>query len=184
MTPRSQNHHGRHLLGAVVAVAMVALAACGGTDDTTAGTDGAEAEGTDAASGMDDEGTGSVAVAESELGATLVDDEGLSLYLFEPDQAGPSTCYEGCAQVWPPVQGPVEAGTEVDASLLGTTEREDGTLQATYAGWTLYHYASADTPGEIGGQGVEDVWWLLSPDGEPIRMDPGGDGGAGAVPGY
>ena len=39
----------------------------------------------------------------SELGKILVDGSGRTLYLFEADKEGSSTCYDRCAQVWPPL---------------------------------------------------------------------------------
>ena len=38
----------------------------------------------------------------SEYGAYLVDGKGMSLYLFEPDERGRSTCHDACADAWPP----------------------------------------------------------------------------------
>ena len=38
------------------------------------------------------------------LGTILVDGEGLTLYMFEPDrQSGKSACYGECENLWPPV---------------------------------------------------------------------------------
>ena len=46
-----------------------------------------------------------------------------------------------CAVNWPPliVEGKPTAGEGVNADLLGTVERTDGTMQATYNGWPLYY---------------------------------------------
>jgi predicted lipoprotein with Yx(FWY)xxD motif len=37
--------------------------------------------------------------SSSELGEILVDGSGRTLYLFEADKEGSSTCYDKCAQV-------------------------------------------------------------------------------------
>ena len=46
----------------------------------------------------------------------------------------------------------------VTASLLGTTQRKDGTLQVTYNGMPLYYYAKeaklGNTTGQNGGPGL------------------------------
>jgi predicted lipoprotein with Yx(FWY)xxD motif len=39
------------------------------------------------------------------------------------------------------VTGTPQAGAGVNASLLGTITRQDGTMQATYNGWPLYTYS-------------------------------------------
>jgi len=120
-----------------------------------------------------------VALAENEEhGSFLVDSEGMSLYLFTNDTENTSNCYDDCATNWPPLltEGDPAAGEGVDESLLGTTERDDGSLQVTYNGWPLYYFAADNAAGDTAGQGVGDVWYLLTPEGEGIGMD-GGNGG-------
>jgi predicted lipoprotein with Yx(FWY)xxD motif len=121
----------------------------------------------------DGTGNGDVVVgtATSELGTILVDGDGLTLYLFDNDTDGESVCYDDCAVTWPPLLGDATVGEEADASLLGTTTREDGTEQVTYAGMPLYHYAGDGQPGDVAGQGLGGVWWVIAPDGERITDD-------------
>ena len=108
-------------------------------------------------------------VAESDLGTILVDDAGTTLYLFVPDAQGDSTCYDECEDNWPPFSGEVSAGEGVDESLLGTTQRTDGTTQATYNGWPLYYFAADAAPGDTNGQGISDVWWVVDAEGNAIE---------------
>ena len=61
------------------------------------------------------------------------------------------------------------AGDGVDGSLLGTTERDDGTTQVTYDGQPLYVFASDAAPGDTNGQGVGEVWFVVGPDGKTIE---------------
>jgi predicted lipoprotein with Yx(FWY)xxD motif len=125
---------------------------------------------------------GHVAVSGSEFGEILVDAEGMTLYLFTEDRDGQSVCVEDCATAWPPllVDGAPVAGEGVDASLLDTLERDDGSSQVSYAGWPLYTWAQDEQPGDVTGQGVQEVWFVVSPEGEAIRDadEPGraGDG--------
>ena len=107
--------------------------------------------------------------ADSDLGTILVDDAGTTLYLFVPDAQGDSTCYDECEANWPPFAGEVSAGEGVDESLLGTTERTDGTVQATYNGWPLYYFANDAAPGDTNGQGINDVWWVVDAEGNAIE---------------
>jgi predicted lipoprotein with Yx(FWY)xxD motif len=104
------------------------------------------------------------------LGSFLVDDKGMTLYLFTKDTANTSNCYVKCATTWPPLltTGNPVAGEGLDASLLGTTTRTDGTVQVTYHGWPLYYYEKDQAPGDVTGQDVGDVWFVVSPAGEQV----------------
>ena len=112
-----------------------------------------------------------VTVADSSLGSVLVDGEGNTLYLFTPDEQGDSVCYDQCATAWPPLSADAVAGNGVDAGLLGSAPRTDGPDQATYNGWPLYYFASDAAPGDVNGQGVNDVWYVLDPAGNGIGLD-------------
>jgi len=49
------------------------------------------------------------------------------------------------------------------------TERTDGTYQVTANDMPLYYWYEDKQPGDVLGQGVGDVWWVLSPDGSPMH---------------
>lgn len=102
------------------------------------------------------------------FGLILVDGEGWTLYIFLNDEPGVSNCSGSCENNWPPLlaEGELAAGEGVDASLLGTTTRDDGTTQLTYNGWPLYYYVDDVNPGDTNGIGVGDVWYPISPAGE------------------
>ncbi len=101
------------------------------------------------------------------LGSFLVDSKGMTLYIYLSDTPGQSNCTGGCATNWPPLPttGAPVAGQGVTASLLGTTTRADGTLQVTYNGWPLYYYASDKAAGDTNGEGIGNVWYVITPDG-------------------
>ncbi len=109
------------------------------------------------------------------LGAFLVDAEGMTLYIFLNDEPGKSNCYDACAQNWPPLlsDGAPIAGEGVDAALLGTAERSDGGVQVTYNGWPLYYFAADTAAGDTNGQGIKNVWYVISPDGEAVTAKAG-----------
>jgi predicted lipoprotein with Yx(FWY)xxD motif len=156
---------------ASLAVALVLLAGCGGDESPTTETTTPQttAPPTTAAS---PEPTGAlVESADSDLGTIVTDAEGRTLYFFLNDTSSESTCYEQCAENWPAfaTEGDPQAGTGIDASLLGTTTRTDETVQVTYNGKPLYHFAGDQNPGDTNGQGIGDVWFVASSDGEPIR---------------
>jgi len=104
------------------------------------------------------------------LGSFLVDDKGMTLYLFTKDMPNTTTCYDKCATAWPPLltTGSPVAGEGVDASKFGTTNRTDGTVQVTYNGWPLYYYAKDKAPGDVVGQDVGGVWYVVSAAGDKV----------------
>ena len=168
--------------GAAIGLALtMLLAACGddGNGDGAAGAgDSATTEESPPAEESPAAEAATVQLAESDLGSILVDAEGMTLYLFESDTDGSSTCYDDCAASWPALVGDAPTGGEgIDASLLGTTERDDGDVQVTYAGQPLYTFASDQAPGDVEGQGVGDVWFVVDAAGDAVveeaRTGPG-----------
>ncbi len=106
-----------------------------------------------------------------DLGEFLVDAEGMTLYMFTSDTENTSNCYGDCATAWPPVltEGDPTLGDGLDAALVSTTERTDGTTQVTYGGWPLYYWVKDAAPGDTTGQNVGEVWFVVSPAGEIIQ---------------
>ena len=105
-----------------------------------------------------------------EFGIILYDLSGHTLYTFEKDKGGKSSCYGACAKTWPPAltEGKARAGGEAIPAKVGTTKRKDGTVQLTYAGHPLYTY-SRDRSTETTGNGVESFggeWYAIRPNGE------------------
>jgi predicted lipoprotein with Yx(FWY)xxD motif len=108
---------------------------------------------------------------DPQYGSFLVDDQGMSLYLFTDDTPNTSNCYDKCAEEWPPlvISGTgATAGDGVDASKLGTTTRSDGSTQVTYNGWPLYYFDEDLRPGDVKGQNDDQKWFLVSPAGDKI----------------
>lgn len=117
--------------------------------------------------------TATVSTGSTSLGEVVVDGAGMTLYVFGPDNQGDSTCYDECAANWPPMAGDATAGAGIDAALLGTSTRTDGTTQATYNGWPLYHFAQDSAPGDTLGQGQLDVWYVVDAAGEAVTATQG-----------
>ena len=117
--------------------------------------------------------TTTISVASTRLGQILVDGSGRTVYLFEADKGKDSTCYDACAQAWPPVNasGAPHATGGASPALLGTTRRKDGTTQVTYAGHPLYYFIADKKPGDMNGQGISQFgakWYVLAPSGKKI----------------
>lgn len=120
------------------------------------------------------------------LGRALVDARGRTLYLFEKDKRGMSTCSGACAAYWPPVLTTARprAGAGVRASRLGVTKRADGRRQVTYAGHPLYTFIGDTKAGQTSGEGLTDfgaAWDAVAPSGRSIEPDaaPAGSSGSG-----
>jgi predicted lipoprotein with Yx(FWY)xxD motif len=107
----------------------------------------------------------------SEFGPMLFDDRGQAIYLFDREETAEPDCYDECAAAWPPVltTGPPQASGDVQVDLLGTTHRDDGSLQVTYAGHPLYFYAH-EAPRQVLCHDVAEfggVWLVVTPSGTP-----------------
>jgi predicted lipoprotein with Yx(FWY)xxD motif len=112
----------------------------------------------------------SVQARGSSYGTVLFDGRGFVLYAFTKDAKGRSACSGACAKAWPPyiVSARPRAAAGAKRTLLGTTRRSDGRLQATYAGHPLYYYVGDRKPGQILCQNVAEfggTWLVLRPDG-------------------
>ena len=149
---------------AVVTVFALVLGACGGDEGSGGGGGTQTPDATESAEAT-------VQVESSDLGDIVVDADGTTLYVFLADEGTESTCYEECEDNWPPltVEGDPVAGEGIDGSLLGTTERTDGSVQVTLDGHPLYFFAGDQAAGDTNGQGVGDVWFVVAPSGEAIQ---------------
>ena len=172
---------------------LFVVAACGtegGDDTTTVATDDLEVT-TTADPGQDEPATTTteamdttttaaeamdgVHATESDLGSILVDPDGFTLYVFTADSDGESACYDDCAQAWPPVPADTPIGSDLDASLFDSISRTDDIEQLTINGMPLYRYAPDENPGDTNGQGVNDVWFVVDPDGNMIEASAAGE---------
>lgn len=172
----------RTLLAAAALAIGLVLTGCGsgGTADP-----GADDAGTSDGGGMygdgggtDDGGTdggGTAAsdlmLAETDLGEIVVTGDGMTAYMFDEDTQGAdaSACTGQCLQNWPPILADSDAPVgEGITGELGTIETADGEMQVTLNGWPLYLFAGDTAAGDVAGQSVQDVWWVVDAAGEPI----------------
>jgi len=102
--------------------------------------------------------------SSTDLGDFLVDEKGMTLYLFTKDTPGVSNCSGSCLTAWPPLLTTDEprAGDGVTGKL-GTITRDDGSLQVTYNDMPLYYYVTDVKPGDTTGQDVGGVWFVVAP---------------------
>jgi predicted lipoprotein with Yx(FWY)xxD motif len=96
--------------------------------------------------------------------AVVTNSAGKTLYWFVPDTSTTSKCTGSCSTYWPPVTGPVTAGSGVTGTL-STITRPDGTTQATYDGHPLYTYVGDSAAGQAKGNGLNisgGVWYEMT----------------------
>lgn len=95
----------------------------------------------------------------------LTDGDGKVLYFFAPDVKGDSKCEGGCIASWPVFNADqIKVGAGLQATDFGKITRSDGGTQVTYKGWPLYYFAGDKQAGDINGDGVNNVWFVASPD--------------------
>jgi predicted lipoprotein with Yx(FWY)xxD motif len=117
------------------------------------------------------------------LGIIVTDSNGMTLYRFDNDTAQPpvANCNGPCATLWPPLlttTGSVQL-SGIDQTLVGTTTRQDGSIQLTIAGWPMYRYAKDTAAGDAKGQGVGGTWFASTPQGKKATATSGAESGNG-----
>ena len=166
-----------------LAALALTVSACGSSGSSSSGT----AANTPAAGGNSSSAAPATAsgstVTEKTIGSqqVVVDSSGMTLYWFAIDTPTKSNCSGQCATFWPPVKGPLTAGSGVTGTL-GTITRSDGTTQATYDGHPLYTYVGDKSPGQATGNGKNlsgGLWWEMTVSGSTPPATAGAGGGGG-----
>lgn len=105
---------------------------------------------------------------DPKLGTMLVATNGMTLYYYTKDTANVSNCTGQCAVNWPPYTVNAANASNLAGGLnvtgkIGTITRADGTTQLTYNGKPLYFYIKDKKPGDVTGQNVGGVWFVVTP---------------------
>ncbi|GLZ29656.1 hypothetical protein Lesp02_18460 [Lentzea sp. NBRC 105346] len=139
----------------LLAAPLLLLAACGGGQ-------------TEQQPQAQPEQQATVKVAQTDLGPVLVDQAGRTLYAFTKDENKSSACDADCIAVWPALtsKSKVVSGDGVDPNLV---KQAEGSSQAVYGKWPLYYYVGDAVAGDINGQGVDEEWFLVAPDGKLVK---------------
>ena len=101
------------------------------------------------------------AAAGSAVAATndvLTSKTGMTIYTFDKDANGKSSCNASCLAVWPAVPAAEAPSTDRD---FGSIEREDGTKQLTHKNRPVYYYIQDRKPGDVTGDKVGNVWHVI-----------------------
>ena len=107
-------------------------------------------------------------------GSYLTDGTGRTLYFFAKDSNGTSACTGACPAKWPPfAPASVVAPSLLKVSDFSTISRADGTPQTTYMGRPLYYFANDTNPGDMNGNGFNNLWYVANITGMvPAVMNP------------
>ena len=178
----------RKILGAAgLAAVALALSACASSASSSSSTPATTAPAAGGSSAAASSGGGTTVNMTTINGtAVLTNSSGKTLYWFAPDTSTKSNCSGSCATYWPPVTGPVTAGSGVTGTL-GTITRSDGTVQATYDGHPLYTYVGDTAAGQAKGNGLNlsgGLWYEMTVSGAKPAVATGTSSSSGGGYGY
>lgn len=162
--------------------AAVFLTGCSGTPAPTPATTSAE---TSASSSMTASPSSSstsstsssdvtLKTMETSLGEIIVAGNGMTVYYFTKDtkDSGISACVDNCLKQWPPVLVEDEPKFEGITAKIGTIDAADGKKQVTVDGMPVYYWYKDTKAGDVSGQDVGKVWYVVAPDGKMITTAP------------
>jgi predicted lipoprotein with Yx(FWY)xxD motif len=104
--------------------------------------------------------TAPATTADTSKGKALVDGKGMTLYIFDRDVTGKSNCNGNCAALWAPLTVAADAKASGDWTIV---MRDDGGKQWAYKGKPLYTWSKDVKPGDVTGDGVNNVWHIAAP---------------------
>ncbi|GAB2175224.1 COG4315 family predicted lipoprotein [Dongia sp. agr-C8] len=88
----------------------------------------------------------------------LTTSSGMTVYTFDKDTAGQSTCYGPCASYWPPVVARPGQQPFGDMTII---RRNDGTMQWAKQGRPLYTFAEDTMMGDMKGNNYNQNWHIV-----------------------
>jgi len=114
-----------------------------------------------------------MALAEGEQYAVDISPEGyliagdkMTLYYSLNDAPGNgiSNCIGDCSLLWPPFYADlILVPSGLSTSDFTTISRTDGKMQTAYKGWPLYKYTEDKKPGDVNGDKVNSIWFVIYP---------------------
>jgi len=99
--------------------------------------------------------------ADTSLGKVYTDAAGMTLYVFDKDDAGAtkSSCTGACIEKWPPFLAAEGATAEGEWTLVDVTDKDGAAKKMwAYEGKPLYLWVNDKKPGDVTGDGVGGVW--------------------------
>ncbi|MGA8977986.1 MAG: hypothetical protein WB473_02600 [Pedococcus sp.] len=158
-------------------LAITALAGCGSSDTTTPASSTSSSSSSTSSTSPPSSAAADLGVAETSLGQVVVDGSKMTVYVFTKDKpgSGASACTGDCLVAWPPVTTTAETPTlDGVTGTVGTITAQDGSKQVTLNGSPLYLFAKDTKPGDVTGQGVGKVWYVVDPGGTMLTATSSG----------
>jgi len=148
---------------AILSIIFV-LAACGKSTEEKKETDQADQAQTEQTKTEQAPANSLQLLKNDKVGEYLADSQGKTLYYFKKDEAEKSNCSGDCLATWPAfTQEDFAVPEGFDKKDFGTITRADnGQKQVTYKGFPLYYFAKDQQQGDVNGQGVKDVWFIVN----------------------
>ena len=90
---------------------------------------------------------------------------GMTLYLFTPDgkDATKSTCVDKCIANWPPFLAPADAKAADEWTIVDVTDKDGKAAKMwAYDGHPLYFFVKDKKAGDVNGEGVGGVWFVVA----------------------
>lgn len=84
----------------------------------------------------------------------------MTLYTYSKDANGVPTCYDACAEKWPPH---LAEYWDSPRPPFSTVERKDGKMQWTKDGEPLYFSTRDEKKGDTMGDGADGQWTAARP---------------------
>lgn len=148
----------------ILSLMISTLTACGGGSSSYSGDDNSNDNSADQDIVVEGQTSAPVTSNNNDLGDLFIDENELTLYIFEQDENGVSNCLNSCATIWPPL---LASNQSVESKDFTTTTRENGDKQWSFKGYPLYLYSGDSNPGETNGQGLQNHWFVAQPD--PVK---------------
>ncbi|MCL4359816.1 hypothetical protein M1555_00980 [Patescibacteria group bacterium] len=92
------------------------------------------------------------------LGRYMTDERGMTLYTYDKDTPGTSTCTGSCLTKWPAFSATETTNLPANLSVI---TRPDGTKQYAWMGKPLYYWQGDKAPGDTTGNGIGGVWHIV-----------------------
>jgi predicted lipoprotein with Yx(FWY)xxD motif len=98
------------------------------------------------------------------IGEYLADASGMALYYFTKDKPDTTHCTGECLEKWPAFYSEnIQVPEGFNKEDFDTITREDiGQKQTTFKGYPLYYFIKDKMSGDVKGQGVKNVWFIVN----------------------
>jgi predicted lipoprotein with Yx(FWY)xxD motif len=158
------------VIGVLFAAALL-LGACGSdSKDKTAAKSTSKTTEAPSTTAKPAAGDAPVTVKMTSLGNVLVGKTGMTVYGFTKDTEGKPTCAGPCADAWPAVltdSADLPAG--LDPKVFSVVPSLDGTFQIKAGAWPLYYFANDKAAGDVNGQGIGGIWYVVDAKGQLVK---------------